>query len=387
MQWVERIAGRLGFERRNLASSPSWTALQALGTGNTYSERMSENFAAVAACTSAIATAIASVPALTYRRTGEARAEVFDNPVAELIRNGPNHHQTWPELMEAWVAQALLYGNGLLEIERDGVAIIGLKLIPWQWVSPLIGPSGRLVYDVTEQTGLYGQTGRVRRLLAGDVIHLRDRSDDGILGRSRLSRSADTLASAIQLNNFARNFIANGAQPSGAISTDHDLTPEMMALMRKQLEARHRGAGEAGRVMVLSGGVKFEQFQVSPEDAELLGSRKFAVEEICRLFQVPPPIVQDYSHNTFTNADTAGRWFAQFTLGPWARKIEAVLSRGLFPAGSGLELELDLSSFLRGDPQTRWAAHKVAVDGGILDPDEVREIEGFNPRTARPAIE
>lgn len=387
MPVVDRILNRLGFERRAApASSPSWTALQALGTGNTYSERMSENFATVAACTSAIATAIASVPALTYRRNGPARAEVFDNPVAELIRNGPNHHQTWPELMEAWVAQALLYGNGLLEIERDGVAIVGLKLIPWQWVSPLIGPSGRLVYDVTEQTGLYGQTGRVRRLLAGDVIHLRDRSDDGILGRSRLSRSADTVAAAIQLNTFARNFIANGAQPSGAISTDHELSGEMTASLREQLEARHRGAGEAGRVMVLTGGIKFEQFQVSPEDAELLGSRKFAVEEICRLFQVPPPIVQDYSHNTFTNADTAGRWFAQFTLGPWARKIEAVLSRGLFPAGSGLELELDLSSFLRGDPQTRWAAHKIAVDGGILDPDEVREIEGFNPRAARPTV-
>jgi phage portal protein BeeE len=84
-----------------------------------------------------------------------------------------------------------------------------------------------------------------------------------------------------------------------------------------------------------------------------------------------------------TNSEAAGRWFAQFTLGPWARKTETAMSRALFPVGSGYELELDLSGFLRGDPQTRWAAHKIAVDSGILDPDEVREIEGFNPR--RPA--
>ena len=130
----------------------------------------------------------------------------------------------------------------------------------------------------------------------------------------------------------------------------------------------------------LPGGLKFQTLGVTPEDAELLESRKFSVEEMCRLYQVPPPIVQDYSHNTFTNSDTAGRWFAQFTLGPWARKIEAVLSRALFPEGSGLEIELDLSVFLRGDPQTRWAAHKIAVDANILDTDEVREIEGFNAR-------
>jgi HK97 family phage portal protein len=157
-----------------------------------------------------------------------------------------------------------------------------------------------------------------------------------------------------------------------------------MAALRSQFDDRHAGAGKAGKVLVLSDGLKFNPFQISPEDAELLGSRKFAVEEVCRLYQVPPPLIQDYSNNTFTNSEAAGRWFAQFTLGPWARKIEAVMSRALFPEGSGLEIELDLSSFLRGDPQTRWAAHKIAVDAGILDPDEIREIEGFNPRRAAP---
>jgi HK97 family phage portal protein len=112
----------------------------------------------------------------------------------------------------------------------------------------------------------------------------------------------------------------------------------------------------------------------------LLESRKFGIEEICRLFQVPPPLVQDYSHNTFTNSETAGRWFAQFTLAPWARKLEAEFARSLFPANSGLELEFDLSGFLRGDPKTRWDAHKIAIETGVLDADEVRHVEGWNPR-------
>ena len=383
MPLVDRLARVMGFERRAAASSPSWGALAAtLGTGPAVNERMAENFATVTACVNAQASALAMAPANIYRRTDAGRVEIFDHPLRRLIDAGPNDKQTWPDLMESLIGCTLLSGNGLIEIEREGAEIVALRHIPWTWVSPMLAPSGRLVYDVTEQTGLYGSTGRVRRLLSGDVIHLRDRSDDGILGRSRLSRSPSTIAAALQGNEFAHAFLANGAQPSGAITSDQPIAPDTMAALRRQFDEQHAGAGKAGKVLVLSDGLKFNPFQISPEDAELLGSRKFSVEEVCRLFQVPPPLVQDYSHNTFTNSEAAGRWFAQFTLGPMARKIEAAFSRALFPEGSGLEIELDLSSFLRGDPQTRWAAHKIAVDAGILDADEVREIEGFNPRRA-----
>ena len=383
MQLVDRFARVMGFERRSAASSPSWAAMAAsLSTAPVVNERMAENFGTVTACTNAISSALAMAPANIYRRTDGGRVEVLDHPLRRLIDGGPNDHQTWADLIESFLAAALLAGNGLIEIERDGADIVSLRYIPWSWVSPMLAPSGRLVYDVTEQTGLYGSTGRIRRLLSGDVIHLRDRSDDGILGRSRLSRSPSTIAGALQGNEFAQAFLANGAQPSGAITSEQAIAPETMAALRSQFDDRHAGAGKAGKVLVLSDGLKFNPFQISPEDAELLGSRKFAVEEVCRLYQVPPPLIQDYSNNTFTNSEAAGRWFAQFTLGPWARKIEAVMSRALFPDGSGLEIELDLSSFLRGDPQTRWAAHKIAVDAGILDADEIREIEGFNPRKA-----
>jgi len=378
MAFLDRILAPLGLERRNAASSPSWTAIaQHLGTGPAVNERMAENFATVTACVGAISSALAMAPAYVYRRTGATRIEVPDHPVRRFIQ---------PDLIEAHVATALLSGNALIEIGRDGADITGLRHVPWQWVSPMLAPSRRLVFDVTEQTGLYGSNGRTRRLLAGDVAHLKDRSDDGILGRSRLSRSASTVAAALQSNEFAAAFFANGAQPSGAITADTPISAETMAGLRDSFDAKHKGAGNSGKVLILSDGLKFTPFQVSPEDAELLGSRKFAVEEICRLYQVPPPLVQDYSNNTFTNSEAAGRWFAQFTLGPWARKIEATLSAALFPEGSGLELELDLSSFLRGDPQTRWAAHKIAVDAGILDPDEIREIEGFNPRTTAATV-
>jgi HK97 family phage portal protein len=327
----------------------------------------------------------ASLPALVYQRDGTGRREVTDHPIAKLLRGTANAHQTGPDFLESWIASALLTGNGLAAIERDGANVTGLRFIPWAWVSVSQLASGRLAYDITEQVGAVGRAGRTYRLLDGEVLHLRDRSDDGLIGRSRLSRAADTVAAAMGAAEFSKSFLANGAQPSGVIEYPGAISPEQKQHIRQSFDERHAGTSNAGRAMILDGGLVWKPASVSPEDAELLATRKFGVEEICRIFQVPPPLVQDYSHNTFTNSETAGRWFAQFTLGPWARKIEAEFARSVFPTGGPFELELDLSGFLRGDPQTRWAAHKIAVDSGILDADEVREIEGFNPR-GKPAV-
>ncbi|WP_254434843.1 phage portal protein, partial [Magnetospirillum sp. UT-4] len=113
-----------------------------------------------------------------YGKQGERRNR--------LVRRGPNPWQTWPDFIEWLVASTLLRGNGLAEIIHDSRgAVVELRPIPWDWVTVYLLPSGRLAYDVAEQAGLWGSTGRIRRLLQGEVIHLRDRSDDGLLGRSR----------------------------------------------------------------------------------------------------------------------------------------------------------------------------------------------------------
>ena len=149
-------------------------------------------------------------------------------------------------------------------------------------------------------------------------------------------------------------------------------------MLHDRFKDRYAGPTKAGRTMILDNGVKWKSVSVSPEDAEVLASRKFSVEEICRLYQVPPPIVQSYEYNTFTNSAQASLWFAQFSLAPWAKKIEAEFSRSVFLDDA--QLEIDLSGLMRGDFATRWAAWKIAVDTGVLTHDEIREIEGWGPR-------
>lgn len=378
MGMIDRIAAWAGYEKRS-GDDPSWAALApGIGYHAGLSARAAENLSTVLACTNAIGTALAYVPALVYRHDNAGnRIEVPAHPLTRIVRGGVNPQQTWPDFIEHLVASTLLTGNGLAVILRSGNGqLAGFRYIPWGMVTVAELSSGRLAYDVSDGKG------KPRRYLEGEVIHLRDRTDDGKIGRSRLSRAADVVIGAQAANLHANSFLANGASPSGVIEVPSTLTGEQRTSLRESFQNRHAGAGKAGGTLILDGGMKWSAAQISPEDAELLETRKFGVVEVCRLFQVPPPIVQDYAHNTFTNSETAGRWFATFCLAPWARKIETEFARSVFASGGPYEMELDLSGFLRGDPETRWNAHKIAIEAGVLSPDEIRALEGWNPRAA-----
>lgn len=344
--------------------------------------RAAENLSAVLGCVSAISTAISALPAYVYRMDGKSRAEAPTHPLAGLIRKGPNRWQTWPDFMEWWTAQTLLRGNGLAEIITDHAGrVIELIPIPWEWVTVQLLPSGRIAYDVTEMHGIFGSRGRRRRLLSGEVLHLKDRTDEGLIGRSRLHRGGAVVGSADAIHQFARSLYENGVHPSGVLTTEARLVPEQRKMLADAFREAFAGPRNAAKVLLFDQGMKWDTIGVTPEDAELLASRKFTTEEICRLYQVPPQIVQDHSRSTFTNSETAGRWFAQFCLLPWIRKIEAEFARSLFTdeEGGQYALELDMSAFDRGDPATRWQGHAIAVSNGILLPNEVREVEGWNP--------
>ncbi len=346
-----------------------------------------ENLSTVTACINAISSALATLPAFVYQhQPGGGRAEAAGHPVARLIRR-PNPRQTWPDWLEMTLAQALLHGNALSEIQYDGAGrVTALVPIPWHTVVVSLLPSGELAYDVTGYPAPWGDPGATRRLLEGQAFHLRDRSDDGYIGRSRLSRAPAVLGNALDLQGFVGAMWRNNATPSGVLSMPGTLSKEAAERLGKNWSDNYAGINNARKTLVLEQGLTWQSVSVSPEDAEVLASRRFTVEEICRLYQTPCQIVQDLSHGTFSNSEQAGLWFAQLTLAPWARKVEAEFSRSVFGDGSDCHLEIDLSGLMRGDYTARWAAHAIAIDKRILTADEIRAVEGWNPR-ARPAAD
>lgn len=372
-------------ENESRAALSSWDLLGSHGApSGPINARLAENLSAVLACVQAISGSLASIPLLVYRRDAQGnRIEAPDHPLATMARDSANEWQSWPDFVEWLVAQILLRGNGLAEIVTDGAGrLVELRPIEWQNCNPQLLPSGRLIYDASDINSIYGGTGRMRRLLSSEVLHIRDRSDDGLIGRSRLTRAASAVRSAVSTQRFASQMWRNQSVPSGVVQAKKALSPEALGVLRDEFDRLYSGTANARRVAFLDNEMEFKSVSVSPEDAELLASRRFSVEEICRLFQVPPVIVGDLTNASFTNAETLLRFFGQFTLAAWARKIESALTRSVLTAEERgmVSVEFDLSGFLRGDPATRWNAHKIAVDAGILTTDEVREIEGFNPR-------
>ena len=344
----------------------SWANLTTQSWTNA-NPKVAEQLSPVLACVDVISSALASLPPRIYGSAGTERTEIVEGEVYDLLRY-PNQWQTWSDFIQFYVAQCLLYGNAVAVIREDG------SLLPVRWTSVSMHQlsSGRLRYDYSFGQGAYNTTGTA---MSDRVIHLRDRSDDGLVGRSRLARASNVvkLGGSLQDSNIA--LWDNGAFPSGAVRVNGNLTDEQRLRLRGNIRDDFAGSKNRSKVLLLERGMEWQELGMKPHDTETLETRGFTVAEICRLFQVPPPLVQDYSHNTFTNAQTAGQWFARFTLATWARKIEQVFTRALMRDGN--QLELDMGAFLRSDHKDRWDAYKIALEAGVLQPDEVKRLEGW----------
>jgi HK97 family phage portal protein len=363
--------------RATVPGAALWT-----GGGRVVNARVAENLSTIAAAVGVVASALSSLPCFVYRTAGEGREIDEAHPLARLIEDGPNDHQSWADWIEFTAAQVLLRGNALSEIVRDGAGnVVALEPVPWENVSVIMLSSGRLAYDVVRIHDMWGGTGRPRRLLEGDAFHLKDRSDDGLVGRSRLSRSPAVVDTALSVQEFAGSMYRNGATPRGLLSIKGKLNDDTTTRLQTQWQQMFVGPSNAARTLILDQEGSFSPISVSPEDAELLASRKFTTEELCRIYGVPPPLIQDYSHNTFTNSHQASLWFSMFCLAPWARKFEAEVKRSIFVADerSTYHVELDLSAMTRGDFEARWNSYRIARDVGILTTNEIRTTEGWNP--------
>ena len=222
---LRRIADRFDPPEERSLSSRDPVLARALGGlefgGQLVNAKTAENLSTVLACVSSIASAVSSLPTYVYRRIEQGREIDPAHPVTRLINRGPNQHQTWVDWIEWTMASVLLRGNALSEVVTDARgAVTELRPIPWEWVSVQLLPNGRLVYDVSEITSIYGGTGGTRRLLQGEVFHLRDRTDDGLIGRSRLQRAASVVSAGLSVQDFANSMYYNGAFPSGALELD-----------------------------------------------------------------------------------------------------------------------------------------------------------------------
>lgn len=335
------------------------------------------------ACVQLIAGTISSLPLMVYRTDAQGiRRVAKDHPLYFVLHDSPNFDQTAVDFWEVMAASIELSGNAYAVIERrsSDKAINALHPIRPDLVKVRRKDNGSLEYEWTE-----GGRRMVKR--GDDVLHIRGPLGDGVSGTSTLSACRNVFDDAMAAENAASSMFRNGINPSGILSTPADvkLTPEQRAELEDHLAKKYQGSIRQGRPMLLDKGLTWTQLTINPQDAQMLESRKFGGEEICRIFGVPPAMVGfgDASSNWGTGKEIDVLGFQKFTLRKRLKRIEQALMKQLVPLAErraqGITIEFNFEGLLRGDTASRYEAYEKAIRMGIATRNECRALENLPP--------
>jgi HK97 family phage portal protein len=326
----------------------------------------------VLACVRVLSSSVAGLPLHLYRRLPDGGKELArENPLYRVLHDAPNSWQTSYEWREQLMLHLLTHGQAFVEIGGAGEQTQLVVLHPSRMKVDRV-ENGRLRYTYREASGqstVYAQDA---------IMMLRWLSDDGVNGLVpvELAKDAIGLSRACEIHGAA--FFGNGARPGVVLSTDQMLSPETAENTRNQWERAHRGPDRAHRTAVLQGGLKVNELGGNNQEAQFLEARRFQVEEVCRLYGVPPHLVGDLSRSSYSNIEQQSLDYLQNGLMPWLRRIESAISRDLIADGD-LFAEFDTRGALRADAAGRAAYYSQMATLGVLSVNDIRSAENMNP--------
>lgn len=331
------------------------------------------------ACVSFWAGNIASLP-LTVQRKGAGGISVDDptHPLYWLLHDSPNYDQSAFDFWEFMVASIELRGNAYAEIaKRDDGFIVSLTPIAPDLVSVQRLSTGELQYRWNDANGQH-------TLLQSDVLHIRGFGGGPLGGVSPLAVCRQAFASASAVDRAASTIFANGVRSSGVLSSDKAMTADQRKTAEDLLQEKFVGAVNAGRPMLLDNGLKWEQLSIDPQDAEMLESRRFSVEEICRIFETDPHLVGQTQGNSTLGSSITDQTLSllKFKLRKRLKRIEGALSKQLLTRAdrqAGVAIRFNLEAFLRADSAGRSEFYSSALGDGWMTINEVRALEGLAP--------
>jgi HK97 family phage portal protein len=372
MSLITRLANRLGFERRADGDN-YWTNFATLRSAGAVNPESAQSVAACYAAVSVLSESIGSLPLHLYRRIGQDREKAIDHSLYGVLHHAPNDYQSAVELREWLTSCTLLYGNGYARIDRgsDGQVKALHPLMP---TSVQVLRKGDVIggYEVTNRDGV------MTRYLPSEIFHLRHRAGaDPLIGVSPIQASRAAIELAMAEAGHGITTFQNGTKLSGVLKMAGKLTADQKAGLAASWNSQHAGSGNYGRTAILESGVEFQPLQMSLEDADFVASRRFSVEEVARIFKVPPILLGDLSHANYSNSVAMGQWYVTHSLGRIMAAWEQAISRQLLtPAGARVYFaQHSADAFLRADSAGRAAFYKSGVETGWLLKSEVRRLE------------
>jgi len=370
------------FETRSNLSKPAQWLVDAFAggksaTGLSVTADSALKYTPVWAAVNIIAGAVGFLPFMVYRRlAGGGKEPAGDSRLYRLVHDRANPHMSAQEFREVIQGHALTWGNGYAEIERDNAA-----RPVWYWplrpdqTTPYLNERGDLFYEV-RLTG-----GTLSYLPYRNVLHIKGLGGNGYQGYSVVRYHRESIGLGQAAEKYGGKFFGNSSTPSGILQHPKTLGDKARDNLRTEFEAMHRGLDQAQRTAILEEGMTWQQIGIPPEDAQFLQTRKFQVNDVARIFQIPPHMLAEMDRATFSNIEHQGIEFVVHTLMRWLKKWEHECNYKLFGewTSGSTYTEFVVEGLLRGDTAARATFYREMHNNGFMTINEVRDKENMNP--------
>ncbi len=332
------------------------------------------------ACIRRTAETMASLPIQFFSITRNKSGKIVDkqlntnHPLYRLLRWKPNRYQTRSEFFETLYYQLCFRGNAYSLIERDSKRnIVSLLPLLTSQVQTALNEDGSVVHT-------YNANGKITVFAAENIWHLK-LFGNGIIGLSPLDQARNSLGISLGAEESVNRIANSGFKQGGVLTIDKILNPEQ----RKQIKAGFNDivSGREDALRVLEAGMKFTPTSMMPKDVQLLESRKFQLEDICRFFDVPPVLIHDMSSSTVWGSgitEIVRGWY-KLGLAPYREKIKDSIQTQLLSIEEreSVEPDFDIDELLRGGEKERYEGYQIAIRSGVMTPNECRAQEGLPP--------
>jgi HK97 family phage portal protein len=350
--------------------------------GKPVNEHTAMQITAVYSCVRILAETVAGLPLHVYKYNDSGGKEKYlQHPLYKLLHDEPNSEMTSFSFRETLMTHLLLWGNAYAQIIRNarGEIIALYPLMPNKMTVDR-DKTGRLFYlyqRSTEDAPTLGKDNMVY-LDPSDVLHIPGLGFDGLVGYSPIAMAKNAVGLSMATEEYGAKFFANGATPGGVL--EHPGTIKDPQKIKESWNAAYQGSANSHRVAVLEEGMKYQQIGVPPEQAQFLETRKFQINEIARIFRIPPHMLADLEKSSFSNIEQQSLEFVKYTLDPWVVRWEQTMCRSLLMQSEKpiVFIKFNVDGLLRGDYASRMNGYATARQNGWMSANDIRELENLD---------
>ena len=353
-------------------------------SGKVVNERTAMQMTAVYSCVRILSEAIAGLPLFVYKYgTDGSKEKYLDHPLWRVLHDEPNPEMTSFVFRETMMNHLLLTGNAYAQIIRNarGEVVALYPLMPDR-VTVDRDSKGRLYYRYYKCSDEAPEVGKAKQadivFAPTDILHVLGLGYDGLVGYSPIAMAKNAVGLAMAAEEYGAKFFANGAAPSGVL--EHPGTIKDPERIRQSWQSTFGGSANSNKIAVLEEGLKYTPIAISPEQAQFLETRKFQINEIARLFRVPPHMLADLEKSSFSNIEQQSLEFVKYTLDPWVIRWEQAMNKSLLLDSEKRTVftKFNVDGLLRGDYASRMTGYATARQNGWMSANDIRELENLD---------